>query len=197
MPNTSQRRLVLASTSVYRRELLSRLRLPFLIARPEADESPLEGEAPRALALRLAEMKARAVAQDFPDALIIGSDQVAYSEGRIYGKPGTRERAIAQIEALSGKIAFFDTALCLLDADSGRSETVCVATETRFRVLGREEIERYVDADQPLDCAGAAKSESLGVALLEYMRSDDPTALIGLPLIELCRMLRADGVHIP
>ncbi|MDD5297742.1 MAG: Maf family nucleotide pyrophosphatase [Rhodocyclaceae bacterium] len=197
MSISAPRRLVLASTSVYRRELLSRLRLPFLVARPEADESPLAGETPRALALRLAEKKARAVAGDYPDALIIGSDQVAYCDGRIYGKPGTRERAIAQIGELSGKVAFFDTALCLLDAASGRSETVCVPTETRFRVLGQDEIERYVDSDQPLDCAGAAKSESLGVALLEYMRSDDPTALIGLPLIELCRMLRTDGVQIP
>jgi len=191
------RRLVLASTSVYRRELLSRLRLPFDIARPDADESPLPGESPRALALRLAEVKARAVAKDYPDALIIGSDQVAWAGDRIYGKPGSRERAIAQLTELSGKVAFFDTALCLLDAASGRSETVCVPTETRFRVLSRQEIERYVDSDQPLDCAGAAKSESLGVALLEYMRSDDPSALIGLPLIALCRMLRADGVQIP
>lgn len=197
MPLSIPRRLVLASTSVYRRELLSRLRLPFDIARPDADESPLPGETPRALALRLAEVKARAVASDYPDALIIGSDQVAWAEDRIYGKPGSRERAIAQLCELSGKVACFDTALCLLDAATGRSETLCVPTETRFRVLSRQEIERYVDADSPLDCAGAAKSESLGVALLDYMRSDDPTALIGLPLIALCRMLRADGVQIP
>ncbi len=191
------RHLVLASTSAYRRELLSRLRLPFSVARPDADESPLPGETPRALALRLAEVKARAVAADYPDALIIGSDQVAWAEDRIYGKPGTREKAIAQLMELSGQVAFFDTALCLLDAATGRSKTVCVPTETRFRTLTQAEIERYVDADQPLDCAGAAKSESLGVALLDYMRSDDPTALIGLPLIALCRMLRSDGVQIP
>lgn len=191
------RPLVLASTSAYRRELLARLRLPFETAKPETDETPLPGEAPRALSLRLAEAKARAVADRFPGALIIGSDQVCHVEGRIYGKPGSREKAIAHLQELSGQSVLFDTALCLLDAASGRSETVCVPTETRFRALTLVEIERYVDADQPLDCAGAAKSESLGVSLLEFMRSDDPTALVGLPLIELCRMLRADGVQIP
>lgn len=192
-----QRLLVLASTSVYRKELLGRLRLPFATARPEADESALPGETPRALALRLAEVKARAVAADFPGALVIGSDQVAWAVDRVYGKPGSRDNAIRQLQELSGQVAFFDTALCLLDTATGHAETVCVPTETRFRTLSTAEIERYVDADQPLDCAGAAKSESLGVALLEYMRSDDPTALIGLPLIELCRLLRKAGVQVP
>lgn len=189
--------LVLASTSVYRRELLARLRLPFETAKPETDETPLANESPRDLALRLAKQKAQAVAKRFPHALIIGSDQVCHVGGRIYGKPGTRERAIAQLEQLSGQTALFDTALCVLNSATGEAETVCVPTETRFRPLNREEIARYVDADQPLDCAGAAKSESLGVALLTYMRSDDPTALVGLPLIELCRMLRAAGVSLP
>ena len=197
MPPADPRPLVLASTSIYRKELLGRLGLPFDTARPETDESPLPGEAPRALALRLAQAKARAVAQNFPGALIIGSDQVAWAGDRVYGKPGTRDKAIGQLQELSGQVAFFDTALCLLDTATGQCETVCVPTETRFRSLSLAEIERYVDADQPLDCAGAAKSESLGVAMLEYMRSDDPTALIGLPLIELCRLLRAAGVQVP
>ena len=197
MPPADPRPLVLASTSIYRKELLGRLGLPFDTARPETDESPLPSEAPRALALRLAEAKARAVAGNFPGALIIGSDQVAWAGDRVFGKPGTREKAIGQLQELSGQVAFFDTALCLLDTRTGQAETVCVPTETRFRTLTTAEIERYVDADQPLDCAGAAKSESLGVAMLEYMRSDDPTALIGLPLIELCRLLRAAGVQVP
>ncbi len=191
------RPLVLASTSIYRKELLGRLRLPFDTARPETDESPLPGEVPRALALRLAEAKARAVAENVPGALVIGSDQVAWAGDHVFGKPGTRENAIRQLQELSGQVAFFDTALCLLDTNTGQSETVCVPTETRFRALSLPEIERYVDADRPLDCAGAAKSEALGVSLLEYMRSDDPTALIGLPLIELCRLLRGAGVQVP
>ena len=197
MPTSPARPLVLASTSVYRKELLGRLRLPFHTAKPETDESALPGEAPRTLALRLAEAKARAVANAFPGALVIGSDQVAWAGEKVYGKPGSRDRAVAQLQELSGQVAYFDTALCLLDTATGRAETVCVPTETRFRNLTTGEIERYVDADLPLDCAGAAKSESLGVALLEYMRSDDPTALIGLPLIELCRLLRAAGVQVP
>lgn len=197
MSTPNQRLLVLASTSVYRKELLGRLRLPFATVRPEADESALPGETPRALALRLAETKARAVAANYPGALIIGSDQVAWALDRVYGKPGSRDKAIRQLQELSGQVAFFDTALCLLDTATGHAETVCVPTETRFRALSTAEIERYVDADLPLDCAGAAKSESLGVALLDYMRSDDPTALIGLPLIALCRMLREAGVQIP
>ncbi len=196
MPSTAPV-LVLASTSVYRRELLQRLRLPFQCARPETDESPLPGEEPRALALRLAHAKAHAVAAQYPDALIIGSDQVCHANGQVYGKPGHRERAIAQLSALSGQVAYFDTALCVLNARTGQADTLCVPTETRFRTLSLGEIERYLDADQAYDCAGSAKSESLGVALLEYMRSDDPTALIGLPLIALCGLLRQHGVSLP
>lgn len=190
-------KLVLASTSAYRKMLLERLQLPFETDRPETDETPLPGEAPTALAERLAAEKARAVAGRWPDALIIGSDQVAYSGGEIFGKPGTEERAIAQLQRMRGKTVVFHTALALLNTRSGQLQIEGVPTEVRFRDLSDAEIRRYVAKERPLDCAGSAKSEGLGIALLDAMPGDDPTALIGLPLIALSRMLRAEGLELP
>lgn len=189
--------LVLASTSPYRRELLARLQVPFTVESPETDETPLPNEAPAATAERLAVAKAAAVVDRFPDALIIGSDQVAYCGDRRYGKPGSREKSLEQLRSLSGKIAVFHTGLCLLNAVSGRRHVRGVATEVRFRELSDAEIERYMDKEDALNCAGSARSEGLGISLLEWMRSDDPTALVGLPLIALAEMLRAEGISLP
>ncbi len=189
--------IVLASTSPYRRELLGRLGIPFAVAAPDCDEAALPGESPSATAERLAVEKARAVAGRFPDALIIGSDQVAHCEGEIFGKPGTRDRAIAQLRRLSGRQVVFHTGLCLLNARSGRVHLAGIPVEVGFRRLADDEIERYLDREDALNCAGSAKSEGLGIALLDYLRGDDPNALIGLPLIALCRMLRAEGVRLP
>ncbi|MDB5799799.1 MAG: maf protein [Rhodocyclales bacterium] len=189
--------LVLASTSIYRKQLLERLGLPFATDRPDLDESALPAESPTATAERLALAKARAVADRHPGALIIGSDQVAHSGTERFGKPGTVERAIAQLQAMRGKSIFFHTALCLFDSRDGSYQLEAVGTEARFRSLSDEEIRRYVEQELPLDCAGSAKSEGLGISLLEYMRGDDPNALIGLPLIALCRMLRNVGVAVP
>ncbi len=186
--------LILASSSVYRQELLKRLCLPFTAVSPDIDESPLPGEIPPATALRLAEQKARALASRFPNALIIGSDQVAELKGLAIGKPGDHATAIQQLTAASGNILFFHTALCLLDAGSGKAQTKIATNEVKFRTLNREQIERYLAAEQPYDCAGSAKSEGLGIALLDYIRGDDPNALIGLPLIELTTMLMQAGV---
>jgi septum formation protein len=190
-------RLVLASTSRYRRELLDRLRLPFDVARPETDETALPGESPRALAIRLAEAKARAVAmQQAGDAWALGSDQVAEVEGFALGKPGGREAAIAQLRAMSGHVVRFHTALCLAHAD-GRSLAGLDLTEVHVRTLSDGEIERYVDAEQPFDCAGSFKSEGLGIALFARIDNRDPTALIGLPLIATCGLLRQAGFTLP
>lgn len=189
--------LILASTSPYRRELLGRLQHPFGVCSPETDETPLSGEDPAATAERLAAAKAAAVAGRFPDALIIGSDQVAYCGELRFGKPGTRDKARAQLRQLSGKIVVFHTGLCLLNSRSGRNHLRGVATEVRFRELADAEIERYLDREDALNCAGSARSEGLGVSLLEWMRSDDPTALVGLPLIALAEMLRAEGIDLP
>lgn len=189
--------LVLASTSVFRRELLQRLQIPFDVAAPALDESPLPGEAPAHTAERLAQAKARAVAADHPGALIIGSDQVAYMGDARFGKPLVRERAVEQLRAMRGRVVIFHTALCLYNSVTGRSQLQGVPTEVRFRELSDGEIERYVDREQPFHCAGSAKSEGLGISLLEYMRGDDPNALIGLPLIALCAMLRAEGYQLP
>lgn len=196
-PMNPQARLVLASTSVYRKQLLERFGLQFETARPDLDESPLPGETPVATAERLALEKARAVAPRFPGALIIGSDQVAHRGNERFGKPGTVERAIAQLTAMSGKSIVFHTAVCLYNSATGQYLLEGVPTEAKFRPLSKEEIVRYVDREKPLDCAGSAKSEGLGISLLDYMRGDDPTALIGLPLIALARMLRAEGVQVP
>lgn len=190
-------KLVLASTSAYRRTLLERLSIPFTVARPDTDESPLPGETPAATAERLAAEKARAVARDWPDALIIGSDQVAHMGNEIFGKPGTEARAIEQLQRMSGQTVVFHTALALLNTRSGHVQIEGVPTSVRFRTLGDDEIRRYVAKERPLDCAGSAKSEGLGIALLDALSGDDPTALIGLPLIALCRMLRAEGVELP
>jgi septum formation protein len=192
-------KLVLASTSPYRRELLGRLQIPFEAVAPETDETALPGESPVATAERLAEAKARAVAGRFPDALIIGSDQVAYVAGtqERFGKPGTRENAIAQLRSMSGKAVVFHTGLCLLNSASGRSHLRGIPTEVRFRELSDAEIHRYVDKEDALNCAGSARSEGLGIALLEYLRGDDPNALVGLPLIALADMLRAEGAQLP
>lgn len=194
---TPPMKLVLASTSAYRRMLLERLQLPFATDRPETDESPLPDEAPAATAERLALDKARAVAARWPGALIIGSDQVAHLDGEIFGKPGTEARAIAQLQRMRGHTVVFHTALALLDTRSGTAQVEGVPTRVRFRDLGDDEIRRYVERERPLDCAGSAKSEGLGIALLEAMSGDDPTALIGLPLIALSRMLRNAGVALP
>ncbi len=190
-------KLVLASTSVYRRELLQRFGLPFDIARPDLDESPLPEETPWATAERLAVEKARAVASQFDSALIIGSDQVAYMDGARFGKPGTVERAIAQLKSMSGRSVIFHTALAVLNTRTSHVQVDAVPTEVRFRTLSDEEIVRYVDKERPLDCAGSAKSEGLGITLLDALRGDDPNALVGLPLIALARMLRNEGVALP
>ena len=189
--------LILASTSTYRRDLLSRLGIPFAIAAPDCDETALADESPQDIAERLAVAKAQAVAARFPDALIIGSDQVAFLAHQRFGKPGTRERAVAQLRAMSGHSVIFHTGLCLLNAASGRVHLRGIPTEVRFRELADSEIERYLDREDALNCAGSAKSEGLGISLMEYMRGDDPNALIGLPLIALAEMLRAEGIHVP
>lgn len=189
--------LVLASTSAYRQMLLERLQLPFVTARPDVDETPLPGERPPDTANRLALAKARVVAERFDDALIIGSDQVAHMGSEIFGKPGTEERAIAQLQRMSGCSVIFHTALALINTRSGKVQVDSVPTEVRFRRLSDAEIVRYVEREQPLDCAGAAKSEALGITLLDALAGDDPTALVGLPLIALSRMLRAEGLLLP
>lgn len=190
-------RLVLASTSAYRRELLTRLKIPFEIANPETDESVLPGEHPAATAERLSVAKAKAVAGRFADALIIGSDQVAFVGNQHFGKPLTRERAIEQLRSMRGRTVIFHTGLCLHNSATGHSQVCGVPTEVVFRQLSDVEIGRYLDKEQPYHCAGSAKSEGLGIALLSSMRGDDPNALIGLPLIALCGMLRAEGIPVP
>jgi septum formation protein len=184
--------IVLASTSPYRRELLHRLRLPFEVVAPAVDEARLPGEAPLALALRLAEAKAIEVAQRRPDAVVIGSDQVAELDGEPIGKPLTHAAALAQLERMQGRRLVFHTALAVAAHD--RVEVDSVPTTVTFRRLAPEALDAYLRADQPYDCAGAAKIESLGIALVERVESDDPTALIGLPLIRLSSMLQAAGV---
>ena len=192
-----QRPLVLGSTSRYRRELLLRLNLPFDVAAPDVDETPAPGEAPRALALRLALAKARAVAQQHPDAVVIGSDQVADLAGAPLGKPGTHERATAQLRQMRGHTVVFQTAVAVVCSATGFEQVDLAPVQVQFRDLTDEEIERYLRAEQPYDCAGSAKSEGLGIALLDAIHSDDPTALIGLPLIRTCRLLRAAGLVLP
>ena len=192
-----QRPLVLGSTSRYRRELLERLGLPFTVAAPHTDETPQPGETPRALALRLALAKARAVAQQHPDAVVIGSDQVADLAGQPLGKPGEHARAVQQLRQMRGQTVVFQTAVAVVCAATGFEQVDLAPVEVKFRDLSDAEIERYLRAEQPYDCAGSAKSEGLGIALLDAIHSDDPTALIGLPLIRTCRMLRAAGLVLP
>ncbi len=187
------RQLVLASTSPFRRELLNRLEIFFTTANPQTDESALPGESPEDLALRLSETKARAVAPLFPDALIIGSDQVAILDGQVYGKPGTHENAIKQLQTMRGRTVNFFTGLCLLDAKTGEAHVRGIPTLVTFRDLSDEEIENYLRREQPYNCAGAAKSEGLGIAIIARMQGDDPNALVGLPLIALCDLFREVG----
>ena len=186
--------LILASTSPFRRQLLSRLGLPFETADPTVDETPLPGEAPEASAMRLSEAKARAVATAFPDALIIGSDQVACLDGQVFGKPGNHENAMRQLQAMRGRRVNFFTGLCLLDAKSGRAHLRGVPTLVTFRDLSDDEIENYLRKEQPYNCAGSAKSEGLGIALIARIDGGDPNALIGLPLIALCDVLRIENI---
>jgi septum formation protein len=186
--------LILASTSRYRRELLERLRLPFRALSPETDETALPGEAPAALAERLALAKARALARRFPDAVVIGADQVADVDGSALGKPDDHARAVEQLRAMSGRTIVFQTALAVVREATGFAEVRRVPVPVRFRRLDDAEIEFYLRAEQPYDCAGSAKCETLGIALLEAIESDDPTALIGLPLITTCALLRAAGL---
>lgn len=188
--------LILASTSRYRRELLGRLGLAFDVARPDTDETPRPDEAPAALAQRLAQAKAAAIAAQQPQAWVIGSDQVAEFDGRPIGKPGGREGAIAQLSAMSGREVRFCTGLCVMRAGEPALTALDITT-VRFRELSAAEIGRYLDAEQPYDCAGSFKSEGLGIALFEAIESQDPTALIGLPLIATARLLRRAGYALP
>lgn len=189
-------KLILASTSPYRRELLNRLGLAFDVENPQTDETPLPGETPEPLSLRLSEAKARAVAKLYPDALIIGSDQVATVDGKIYGKPGNHQNAVEQLRELSGKTVNFFTGLCLLNAQTGKADVRGIPTLVTFRQLTDSEIENYLRREPAYNCAGSAKSEGLGIALLSSMRGDDPNALVGLPLIALCDMLRQQGMAV-
>ena len=191
-----QRALVLGSTSRYRLELLQRLRIPFTVAAPDVDETPQPGEAPAALAQRLALAKAHAVAAAFPDAVVIGSDQVADLDGLPLGKPGTHERAVTQLRQMRGRTVIFQTAVAVVCQASGFEQASLAAVKVRFRDLSDEAIENYLLAELPYDCAGSAKSEGLGIALLEAIDSDDPTALVGLPLIRTCRLIEAAGIRL-
>ena len=186
--------LILASTSRYRHELLERLRIPFRALSPQTDETPLPGEAPAALCERLALAKARALAARFPAAVVIGADQVADVDGVAIGKPGDHARAVEQLRAMSGRTVVFQTALAVVRESVGFAGVRRVPVPVRFRTLGEDEIEFYLRTEQPYDCAGSAKCETLGIALLEAIDSDDPTALIGLPLIATCALLRAAGL---
>src|SRR5215831_12012557 len=188
--------IVLASTSRYRRGLLERLGLPFEVADPGVDEQRRAGEPPETMARRLAEAKALAVAKRFPDALIIGCDQVADCDGEILGKPGTHANAVRQLRALSGRTALFHTAVCVHNAKGGSTQVRLVPCRVSFRKLDDAAIERYLEKEQPYDCAGSAKSEGLGIALIARIEGDDPNALIGLPLIALVDLLRENGVDV-
>ena len=190
------RRLVLGSTSPYRRVLLQRLQIPFEVAAPEVDETPLPHEAPDALAGRLALAKAHAVARNFPQAVVIGSDQVADLDGLALGKPGNHERAVSQLRQMRGQTVIFQTAVAVVCLESGFEQTALAAVRVKFRELDDAEIENYLRTEQPYDCAGSAKSEGLGIALLESIDSDDPTALVGLPLIRTCKMIQAAGIAV-
>lgn len=188
--------LILASSSIYRRELLERLQLSFSVVVPDVDESPLHDEKPEETALRLAQLKARKIGDLHPNALVIGCDQVATLDGLQLGKPLTHDNAVKQLTLMSGRTVFFHSALCLFNAASGNMQAEDVIYEVRFRQLTDAQIENYLRLEQPYHCAGSAKSEGLGIALMEYMRGDDPNALIGLPLISLISMLQKEGVSV-
>jgi septum formation protein len=190
------RQLILGSTSVYRRELLARLRIPFSVESPHVDETPLPGEPPAALAQRLALAKARAVTERFPEAVVIGCDQVADLDGLALGKPGNHARAVQQLQQMSGHTVIFQTAIAVVCQASGFCEQALAAVRVQFRQLSASEIENYLHAEQAYDCAGSAKSEGLGIALLERIDNDDPTALVGLPLIRTANLLRAAGIDL-
>ena len=196
MPDITNRKLILGSTSAYRRELLERLRIPFSIESPHVDESPLPGEWPADLARRLALAKAQAVAARFPDCVVIGSDQVADLDGQPLGKPGTHERAVAQLRQMRGRTVIFQTAVAVVCLQSGFCQQALAPVRVTFRALTDEEIESYLVTEEPYDCAGSAKSEGLGITLLEQIDNDDPTALVGLPLIRTSQMLRAAGIRL-
>jgi septum formation protein len=189
--------LILASTSIYRRELLARLHLPFEVSAPEVDETPLAGESPAATAARLALAKALAVAQRFPEAIVIGSDQVADLNGQTLGKPGSHAGAVEQLQRMSGRDVVFHTAVAVVQLQTEFRAQDLAPVQVRFRVLDDATIADYLALEQPYDCAGSAKAEGLGIALLDAIDSDDPTALIGLPLIRTSRMLRAAGLAVP
>lgn len=191
-----KRHLVLGSTSPYRRELLSRLKIAFEVAAPDVDETPHIGESPQSLALRLALAKAHAVSARFPEAVVIGSDQVADLAGESLGKPGNHDGAVAQLRRMRGRTLLFHTAVAVVCGQTGFEQLEVSPVRVTFRMLSDPEIEAYLLAEQPYDCAGSAKSEGLGVALLDAIESDDPTALVGLPLIRTCRMLRAAGIEV-
>ena len=192
----AQRALILGSTSRYRRELLERLRVPFDVVSPDVDETPLAGEAPQALATRLALAKAKAVAAQHPHAVVIGSDQVADLHGEPLGKPGTHERAVLQLQRMRGQTVVFQTAVSVVCLDSRFEKTELAQIKVRFRDLSDAEIEAYLRAEEPYNCAGSAKSEGLGISLISNMRGDDPNALIGLPLIKLITMLQNENVSV-
>lgn len=192
-----QSSLILASTSKYRKEMLARLRLPFSTQSPKVEELVEAGETPLSHCIRLARLKAQAVATMHPDAIVIGSDQVADVNGQPVSKPGNHDNAILQLQAMSGQTIVFHSAVCVMQISSSRTIEFVVPTFVQFRTLSEDEIERYLNAEQPYDCAGSAKSEGLGISLLEKIQSDDPTALIGLPLIELSKALRQLGMECP
>lgn len=191
--SATSRPLILGSTSVYRRELLKRLRLPFTVERPEVDETPQAHEKPADLALRLALAKAQAVSARHPSAVVIGSDQVADLHGEPLGKPGDHARAVVQLQRMRGQTVVFQTAVAVVCQATGFSQVALAPVRVVFRDLSDEAIEQYLRAETPYDCAGSAKSEGLGIALLERIDNDDPTALVGLPLIRTCELLRAAG----
>ena len=186
--------MILGSTSRYRRELLQRLHVPFDVASPDVDETPQPGESPRQLALRLALAKAHAVAKQHPSCVVIGSDQVAELDGNPLGKPGDHFHAVQQLQRMRGRTVVFQTAVAVVHLDAGFEQVDLAPVQVRFRALSDAAIEYYLRTEQPYDCAGSAKSEGLGIALLEAIDNDDPTALVGLPLIRTCRMLRAAGI---
>lgn len=196
MPEPTERKLVLGSTSPYRRQMLARLRVPFQVAAPEVDETPQAAETPQQLACRLAMAKARAVAAQFPACVVIGSDQVADLDGQALGKPGNHARATSQLQQMRGKTVIFQTAVAVVCSDTGFAQLDLAQVKVKFRELSDAEIEAYLRAETPYDCTGSAKSEGLGIALLESIDNDDPSALVGLPLIRTCRMIRAAGVKV-
>jgi septum formation protein len=196
MPSATARPVILGSTSPYRRELLARLRIPFVVVAPQVDETPSADETPQQLACRLALAKAQAVARLHPLAVVIGSDQVADHTGTPLGKPLVHDIAVAQLRRMSGRDIVFQTAVAVVCLDSGFSKMELAQVHVRFRALSDHDIESYLRAEQPYDCAGSAKSEGLGIALLESILSDDPTALVGLPLIRTSRLLREAGIEL-